>query len=76
MEQSIHEHPLRQWRKSKGLTLDECAKGVGTVRQVWSDWERGRRRPGPTYMPRVRAFTDGAISADVFFPSDSTREAA
>jgi transcriptional regulator with XRE-family HTH domain len=70
------DHPLRRWRKSKGLTLEECGAAVGTSRQVWSDWERGRRRPSGEFMPRVRSFTEGAIVADDFFPSDAAREAA
>lgn len=39
---------------------------VGTTRQVWSAWERGRRRPDATFMPKVRGVT--GLSADVFFP--------
>ncbi len=70
MGEAISEHPLRKWRKSKGLTLEECAENIGTSRQVWSDWERRRRRPSRTLMPRVRAFTKGEVSADDFYPED------
>lgn len=63
------DHPLRKWRKSQGLTLEQAASRIGTSRQVWSDWERRRRRPSPALMPKVRAVTGGAISADDFFPS-------
>lgn len=79
MTQGKPEHPLRKWRKSKKLTLVEAAAGVGTVRQMWYGWEIGRRRPGALYMPRIREFTEGAITADDFFPTleePSTREAA
>lgn len=69
MAQTASEHPLRKWRKSVGKTLQDCAQAVGTSRQVWSDWERGRRRPGPNFMPKVRELTKGAVSADDFFPS-------
>jgi transcriptional regulator with XRE-family HTH domain len=62
------DHPLRAWRKRQGLTMDVCAARCGTSRQVWSDWELGRRRPGKRLMPQVRAFTGGEISADDFFP--------
>jgi transcriptional regulator with XRE-family HTH domain len=75
MVNSVDEHPLRKWRKSKGLTLHQAAEAVGTVRQVWSDWERGRRRPGPSYMPRVRELTEGAVTADAFYP-EMERKAA
>lgn len=69
MGQTVLEHPLRKWRKSKGLTLQECAAAVGTSRMVWSDWERWRRRPNKQFMPRVRALTGGVVTADDFFPS-------
>ncbi len=69
MAQIEPEHPLRIWRKTKGWTLEKCAKSVGTSRQVWSDWERGRRRPDSNFMPKVREFTGGKVCADDFFPS-------
>jgi len=70
MAQRPIEHPLRAWRKAKGLTLEAAAGAVGTSRQVWSDWERGRRRPNGDFMPKVRQFTGGQITADHFFPSE------
>lgn len=60
-------HPLKKWRLSKGFTLEKAAALVGTSRQVWFGWESGRRRPSPTFMPKVRAATDGQVSADDFF---------
>jgi transcriptional regulator with XRE-family HTH domain len=62
-------HPLRKWRKSAALTLEQVAVRLGTSRQVVSDWERGRRRPGPVLMPRLRDLTEGKVGADDFFPS-------
>ncbi|WP_157099044.1 helix-turn-helix domain-containing protein [Novosphingobium rosa] len=69
MAQHLSDHPLRKWRKAKGMTLAQCAQQIGTSRQVWSDWERGCHRPGATFMPRIRDLTEGAVSADDFFPS-------
>lgn len=69
MTQVAAEHPLRKWRKAKGWTLEKAAAAVGTSRQVWSDWERGRRRPDGRFMPKVRKLTGGQINADHFFPS-------
>lgn len=62
------------WRETKGLTLEDAAKMVGTTRQVWSAWELGRRRPDATFMPKVRQVT--GLSADVFFPDVQQRDAA
>lgn len=69
MTQVAPEHPLRKWRKRQGWTLEKAASEVGTSRQVWSDWERGRRRPDGRFMPKVRDLTLGEITADTFFPS-------
>jgi transcriptional regulator with XRE-family HTH domain len=65
MTRKAPDHPLRKWRKIKGYTLEEAATLVGTSRQVWSDWERGRHRPGTLLMPKVRAVT--GLSADIFY---------
>lgn len=68
MAQDPPEHPLRKWRKEAKLTLEAAAAKVGTSRQVWSDWERGRRRPDGNFMPKVRAVTGGKVTADHFYP--------
>ncbi len=60
-------HPLRIWRKAKGLTLDQAAKSVGTSRQMWSDGERGRRRPGEDFMAELYRFTEGRIEPNDFY---------
>lgn len=69
MAHAVSEHPLRKWRKTKGWTLEQAASAVGTSRQVWSDWERGRRRPDRKFMPKVRDLTGAEVTADDFFPS-------
>ena len=59
---------LRKWRLEEGKTQEECASAVGTSRQVWSDWERGRRTPNKLFMPRVSRLTGGYVTADSFYP--------
>jgi transcriptional regulator with XRE-family HTH domain len=61
------DHPLRKWRKAKGLTLEQAADEVGAVRQMWSDWERRRRRPGPTFMIEIFRLTDGQVVPNDFY---------
>ena len=68
MAQVAPSHPLRAWRESRGKTLAWCAAKVGVTRQAWSDWERGRRIPNKTYMPKIKDITGGAIGADDFYP--------
>ena len=61
-------HPLRAWRVAQGLSLAQAADKVGTTRQVWHNWETGKRRPRPRYMARLRQVTGGKVNADVFYP--------
>jgi hypothetical protein len=62
-------HPLRKWREYQlpSMTLDAAAAEVGTVRQVWFDWERGRRIPNRTFMARIYKLTRGAVSPNHFY---------
>lgn len=62
-------HPLRAWRVARGLTLAQAARTVGTTRQVWHNWETGKRLPRPRYMARLRDVTQGELSADTFYAS-------
>lgn len=68
MNETAALHPLRKWREAAEHTQEWCAEQVGTTRQVWSDWERRRRIPNRTYMPRVVALTGGEVTADKFYP--------
>lgn len=62
-------HPLRTWREAQlpRLTLDAAAAAVGTVRQVWYDWERGRRIPTSRFMTAIFKFTAGEVRPDHFY---------
>jgi hypothetical protein len=62
-------HPLRAWREGQlpKLTLDAAAAAVGTVRQVWRDWEIGRRIPSPRFMTAIWRFTCGAVVPNDFY---------
>lgn len=59
---------LRRWRETEAKTQGACAAKVGTTRQVWSDWERGRRVPSKSFMPKVVALTGGVVQAGDFYP--------
>jgi hypothetical protein len=62
-------HPLRAWREGQlpKLTLDAAAAAVGTVRQVWFDWERGRRIPSARFMTAIWRFTRGEVVPNDFY---------
>lgn len=67
MVNATRHHPLKKWRISAGFTLDQAASQVGTSRQVWSDWERGRRKPSHTLMIEIYTLTGGAIVPNDFY---------
>jgi transcriptional regulator with XRE-family HTH domain len=58
---------LKKWRMSNGYTLDAAAAAVGTVRQVWFDWENGRRRPNASALEQIFILTQGAIQPNDFY---------
>jgi hypothetical protein len=62
-------HPLRAWREGQlpKLTLDAAAAAVGTVRQVWRDWEIGRRIPSARFMTAIWRFTRGDVVPNDFY---------
>jgi hypothetical protein len=62
-------HPLRAWRERQlpRLTLDAAAAAVGTVRQVWFDWERGRRIPSARFMTAIWRFTRAQVVPNDFY---------
>lgn len=68
MTQSRTISALRRWRLSQGKTQGECASEIGTSRQVWSDYERGRRIPNRHFMPLIVKLTGGEVQAGDFYP--------
>jgi predicted transcriptional regulator len=68
MDQQPSITPLRKWRENQRKTQDWCASQIGTSRQVWSDWERGRRIPNKDVMPKVVHLTGGEVQAGDFYP--------
>lgn len=49
------------------LTLDAAAAAVGTVRQVWRDWEISRRIPSPRFMTAIWRVTRGEVVPNDFY---------
>ncbi len=42
---------LKVLRRSQGKTLQQVASELGAGKPTVCDWERGRRRPSPRYIP-------------------------
>ena len=66
---------LKAWRKRQGLTLDAAAASVDTVRQVWFDWENGRRRPSAHALERIFILTRGEVEPNDFYDLPRWRRA-
>ena len=75
-------HPLKAWRERMGWTVSEAARqytahiGRAVVPQTWRRWELAREDPEsriPSYddMIGLRGFTEGAVTADSFYPERS-----
>ncbi|MCJ8143832.1 helix-turn-helix transcriptional regulator [Ancylobacter sp. A5.8] len=63
-------HLLRDWRTSRGLTLEEFGQQVGvSPYAVWS-YEAGRRHPRPKVLAAIVRVTAGEVGADAFLPAD------
>ena len=54
---------LREWRKSKGLTLQQLAERVNISVTQLSKIEKGKSNPSVAAADRIAAATDGEISA-------------
>lgn len=54
------EHPIKKFRKERGLTLDDFGAIVGAQKAAVSKWERGEG-PSPAMAVVIEDRTDGAI---------------
>lgn len=62
-------HPLRAWRQSKGLTLQQVGRLLDIDTVTVSNYENGRRVPRPHIMARIESVTLRAVTASDFLPS-------
>ena len=60
-------HPLKVWRKSKGLKLLDAAKLVGVTKECWRQWEKGGRIPHQSHMRRLGQATSGKVRPEHFY---------
>jgi transcriptional regulator with XRE-family HTH domain len=61
-----HQHPLRQWRKANGKTLDDLKAVTGTSAAMLSFIETGRRQPSLRLAMKLSNATDGAVPLESF----------
>lgn len=59
---------LLEWRLANGLSMKQCADGVGYWWSTWRRWELGYRIPDPEPMRRIYEFTKGAVTPNDFYP--------
>jgi transcriptional regulator with XRE-family HTH domain len=53
---------LRFWRAANGWSQSRAAEFVGAKQPMWSEWEKGTRRPGSEFRERIEKLTSGVIS--------------
>ena len=68
-------HPLKAYRKARGLTMEEFARKVGVQRAAVSKWERGSI-PRPEIMRRIVEVTGGEVTAQDFYDAAPARAEA
>jgi transcriptional regulator with XRE-family HTH domain len=59
----FHGMTLREWRKSKGLTLQQLAERVEVSASQLAKIEKGNSTPSVAAASRIAAVTDGEINA-------------
>ena len=59
-------HPLLSYREMNGITLDEMAQRVNVSKATLSRVENWKQDPSLELIGRLKAATEGAVSADDF----------
>ncbi len=58
---------LIDYLKQENISVQDGADEIGVSRQAFNRYLTGSRRPHHTVMPRIREWTNGAVTADDFF---------
>lgn len=58
---------LAEWRRSKGLTQQNVADGLGCVLATIARYEAGSRMPEPQMVVDIFCFTNGAVQPNDFY---------
>lgn len=61
-------HPLQSYRERAGLTLDVLAERVGVSKATLSRVENRKQDPSLDLIGKLKAASNGEISADDFLP--------
>lgn len=59
-------HPLRLWLANHGKTLQEFAAEIDASQSYLSECVTGIKRPSLTFIDKIKAATDGEITAEHF----------
>lgn len=59
-------HPLREWRKSRKMTLDDMSEALGVRSSHLSYVERGERGVSIELAARIAELTENAVPMDAF----------
>ena len=54
---------IKDWVYDQGLLLQEFCDMVGVHRTMIYLWRKGKKRPGPRTMMKIKEITKGAINS-------------
>ena len=57
----IRVHPLKAYRESRDLSLEQMATQLGVKKSTIWRWENGKRRPEDKYLPVISRLTGASI---------------
>lgn len=61
-------NPIKAWRQRHGWSQEDVAKLIGYTQTVVSDWERDKRRPGPTACMALERASEGELRCSELRP--------
>lgn len=67
---------ISDWLDTAEIADSEFADRIGVSRQALSRYKAGTRTPRPTVLARIRAETNGRVTANDFLPPSVPTEAA
>jgi transcriptional regulator with XRE-family HTH domain len=65
---------ISDWLDKADIADSEFADRIGVSRQALSRYKAGTRTPRPSVLARIRAETNGRVTANDFVPSAVSRE--
>jgi transcriptional regulator with XRE-family HTH domain len=62
---------LGQYMAGRGVNDAALARDLGVTAAAVGRYRNGKRLPSPAVMKKIRRLTDGAVTADDFYPDET-----